>query len=238
MSRKRTLYFILINLFLFISTIIVTYFTLAFGTVAGQVDTGTKTGGFYIVTFTVDSNILLGLVAGIAAVLAIINLRKTRFNAPADPVPFSKNLAIWYLVATSSAVLTWLTVIFVLAPIRAISGKNYFDMLLGPMFFFHFLNPLLAALSFIFCTGSAEISKKSLFLALIPPALYAIPYTINVVFLKTWPDFYGVTFGGRPWFTPLALLAFCLFIFGIAATLSICRSRAIINIRRKGVRVV
>ena len=214
---KRKLLFTLINLYLFISTIIVTIITLTQGTVAGQVDTGANVGWFYIATFTVESNILLGLVAAGASIVGIRSLiRHTELPRP---------LTTWYLLAASSAMLTCLTVVFFLAPMRAIGGRNYFDMLLGPMFFFHFFNPILSALVLIFLTNPARINLRARLLAILPPAIYAIPYIVNVVFLNTWPDFYGITFGGKYFLIPVVFLGFCLVVFGIASALAFFHNR-------------
>ena len=216
---SKRLIFTIINAFLFISSIIVTYITLTRGTVAGQVDTGEQVGWFYIVTFTVESNIFLGLVAGASTFFGVRSLFNHR--------PLPKTLSTWYLIAASSAMLTCLTVVFFLAPVRAASGRNYFDMLVGPMFFFHFFNPVLAAITLIFFTDQNKLTLKSRLLSILPPAIYAIPYIINVAILKNWPDFYGVTFGGQLIFIPLVFLAFCLIIFAISSTLSYCHNRKI-----------
>ncbi|MDO4508231.1 MAG: hypothetical protein Q4B65_02515 [Candidatus Saccharibacteria bacterium] len=102
--------FNLLNLYLVISTIIVTIITLTSGTVAGQVDTGTTDGWFYIVTFTVQSNLLLG----VTALIALLTSReKTK-----------KFLQPLYLVAATLTMLTCLMVVFYLAPLRASTGKN------------------------------------------------------------------------------------------------------------------
>lgn len=228
--NKKLLAFTLINLYLFISTIIVTYITLSFGTVAGQVDTGTNVGWFYIATFTVESNIFLGVIAAASAIFGLRSL--------IQKVPLPKNIVSWYLVASSAAMLTCLTVVFFLAPIRASSGKNYFEMLMGPMFFFHFFNPVLSAITLVFLTDSTKLTRNSRLLALLPPVLYSVPYILNVAVLKSWPDFYGITFNGKYFLIPVVFVAFCLIVYGIASLLSFCHNRAIINTRRKGGRAV
>ena len=216
-SHQKLIPFSIINAFLFISTIIVTIVTLSFGTVAGQVDTGTTEGWFYIATFTVDSNILLGIVAFISLILAL--------NSLSSKKPLPKIIPTLYLIATATTVLTFLTVLLYLAPIRALNGRNYFDMFLGPMFFFHFFNPVIAVINLIFFTDGDKLTLKSRLLSLLPFLIYAIPYCINVVFLKTWPDFYGVTFGGQYIFLPLVLLLFSSIIFIISSFLAYCHNR-------------
>lgn len=211
-SKKRTLWFTIVNAFLFLTTIIVTYITLRYGTVAGQVDTNVEQGWFYIVTFTVQSNIFLGVIAFVGMIFGLLNLKKNK------PIPHA--LLTWYLVASSAAMLTAFTVIFFLAPARAVLGRNYFDMLLGPMFFFHFFNPFLSAAALIYLTPSTKLTKKDRLFALLPPFLYAIPYILNVAILHTWYDFYGFTFGGNNWAILPVFTVISLVTFGIASLLA------------------
>jgi hypothetical protein len=206
--KKRTLWFTIINGFLFLTTIIVTYITLAFGTVAGQVDTGVDYGWMYLITYTVQSNILLGIVALIGIIYGLRNLKKDR------PIP--RRFLVLYLTAAAAAMLTALTVIFFLAPARVVAGKNYFDMLLGPMFFFHFFNPFLSAAAFIYLTPAIRFAKPDAYYSIIPPVLYAIPYILNVVILKGWPDFYGFTFGGNDWAIIFVFLVIATVITSVA----------------------
>lgn len=200
--------FIINNLFIFITTIVAVSIVLIFGSRAVRIDGISNPYWQQIATFTILSNIFLGLVALVAAVIGIINYKKRQLP---------KALSTWYLVATSSGMLTVLTVLLFLAPMRAINGKNYFDMLLEPMFFLHFFNPILAAITFIFFSGNTKVGLKSRLLATLPIIFYAIPYITCVVILKIWPDFYGVTFGGRYYLTPLVFMVFCLVLFGISS---------------------
>lgn len=211
LPKKRTLWFTIVNAFLVLTTIIVTYITLRFGTVAGQVDTGAAYGWMYIITFTVQSNILLGLIALINLIFGIRNLKKDK------PIP--RAALVWYLVASSAAMLTALTVIFFLAPVRAVGGCNYFDMLLGPMFFFHFFNPFLSAAAFVYLTPRIKFARPDCFLAFIPPVAYAAPYILNVIILENWPDFYHFTFGGHYFAILPVFIVISSITFGIATVL-------------------
>lgn len=210
--KKRTLWFTIVNTFLFISTIIVTYITLTFGTLAGQVDTNVEESWFYILTFTVQSNLLLGLVASVSAVYGIISLKKNK------PIPHA--LLTFYLMATSAGMLTVLTVLFFLAPNRALHGRSYFDMILGPMFFFHLFNPVLASFNLIFFTPATRLSLKDRLFAVLPPVAYAVPYILNVVILHTWYDFYSFTFGGNNWAILPVFIVISVITFSIASGLA------------------
>lgn len=203
MPNKKTL-FNLANIYFLISTILVTYFTVAFGTVAGQVDTGSSYGLSYLATFTVESNIFLGLTA-------LVSLIATRKNKPNPTL---------YLIAATLVVLTCLVVVLYLSPLRVAAGKGYFDMLMGPMFFFHFFNPLLAALTLIFLFPSREkLTLKSRLFALLPLSLYGVFYFAGVI-AGLFPDFYSLTFSGRYYFIPLVVLIIASLVFGIASTLA------------------
>lgn len=203
MPNKKTL-FNLANIYFLISTILVTYFTVAFGTVAGQVDTGSSYGLSYLATFTVESNIFLGLTA-------LVSLIATRKNKPNPTL---------YLIAATLVVLTCLVVVLYLSSLRVAAGKGYFDMLMGPMFFFHFFNPLLAALTLIFLFPSREkLTLRSRLFALLPLSLYGVFYFAGVI-AGLFPDFYSLTFSGRYYFIPLVVLIIASLVFGIASTLA------------------
>ncbi|MDO4508232.1 MAG: hypothetical protein Q4B65_02520 [Candidatus Saccharibacteria bacterium] len=98
-------------------------------------------------------------------------------------------------------------------------------MLLGPMFFFHFLNPILAAINFIFFLPKAKkLTQKSHFLPILPLALYGVFYFV-AVFLNLFPDFYQLTFGGNYLITILSILTLATLTFLISLALSSCRNR-------------
>lgn len=201
--------------------------TLIFGSRATRLDAGTTAGAaqitegtfggveikywHHVASFTILSNIFLGIVALISTIIALKNPNK----------PFSPKVSTWYLVAASSTMLTCLTVLFFLAPMRAISGRNYFDMLLEQMFFLHFLNPILGAICYIFFFKTeTKIGLKPCFLAILPPVMYSSPYIFCVCIIKIWPDFYGLTFGGNYYVIPLVYLIFCSVMLVISSSLA------------------
>ena len=226
MSRNRKT-FIAINLFIFITMIIAVTSTLIFGGRATRLDAGTTAGAaqitegtfggveikywHHVASFTILSNIFLGIVALISAIIALKNPNK----------PFSPKVSTWYLVAATSATLTFLVVIFFLAPMRAMNGKNYFDMLLEQMFFLHFINPVLSTVSFVFFLNTKEkISLKARLLSILPPVIYSTPYVFCVCIIKCWPDFYGLTFGGKYYYIPIDYLVVCGIMFGVSSVLA------------------
>ena len=209
MKRSR-LYFILSNTFIFATSIVAIPVTLTVGSRASRLD---NLAGIeywqHIATFTILSNIFLALVALVAI---FVGLKKSSKTLP-------QSFLTLYLSAASAAMVTCLTVVLFLAPMRAINGKNYFDMLLEPMFFLHFLNPILSAVTFVLFTSNDKLPKRSKFIATLPIIIYAIPYFLNVVILHTWPDFYGLTFGGHYFLIPVVFTVFWLLSFIIAITL-------------------
>ncbi|MBR5090426.1 MAG: hypothetical protein IK093_13435 [Ruminiclostridium sp.] len=119
--------------------------------------------------FTVQSNLLYGIYAGIFAVIELV-------YGSAAAVP-----AVLYIlkyVFTVGVTLTMMTVLFYLAPIVV---KSYPKLFKGANLYFHLLVPLLGLTAFCFFEGAAEISVPQVFLGLIPFGLYGIFYTINAL---------------------------------------------------------
>jgi hypothetical protein len=211
--------FIVINALIFLFTVTVVPITLIFGSVASQKDHLPFAYWQHIATFTILSNIFMGIIALIATIYGIRSFKNER--------SLPKALNTWYLIATTSVALTFITVVLYLAPSRVLSGKNFFDMLIGPMFFLHFLDPILAIITYIFFFNEHKATLRDRLLALIPPILYAIPYILFIAILRIVPDFYGLTFGGRYYLTSLVATVFGLLVFGISSLLSYCHNRQI-----------
>lgn len=212
MKSLRDRRFIIINLFIFVTTLIAVPVTLTVGSRSSRLDNLGMPYWQHIVTFTLLSNIFLGITALVSSIIKLNSLKRG-----AKSPTF---LDTWYLIAATAGMITLLTVVFFLAPMRTISGKNYFDLLLEPMFFLHFLNPLLAAISFMFLLKDHQATLKSRILAVLPIVIYAVPYVVCVAILKIWPDFYGLTFGGKYYLMPLVFIAFFVTSFLIASTLA------------------
>ena len=198
-------------------TAIMVTITLVFGSVASQKDNLPFAYWQHIATFTILSNIFLGIVALISVIISIKHFNK----------PLPHRLNVLYLVASTSAMLTFLTVVCYLAPSRAFQGKNMFDMLTGPMLFLHFLDPIISTITYVFLLDGPKTTKKEKLFTLIPPGLYAIPYALLIVILKVVPDFYGLTFGGRYYLSLLVVAVFGIITYGIASFLTFMRNRQI-----------
>lgn len=198
MSKKVVL--LILNSFIFISTTIVTIYGIING--AGDAQLGTHIIGWgYFIPFTMDSNILMGIISLIYLMALIKSIIKKS--------EMSHNIKVLYYVGTVSVTLTLLTVVFFLAPTQAIENhsiKSYFVNFKNDLFFFHFTNPIVAIISFFLMDSNKKAGIKENLWAVLPMAIYSIAYVTNVVFLKTWSDFYGFTFGGKMYLVPFVLI--------------------------------
>lgn len=167
----------------------------------------------YFRYFTNLSNIYAGIVALILFSYTIIH-----FN---DDKPLPKWLSRVALGASTGVALTFLTVLFFLAPTYAAKGNNYFIMFMDDMLFTHFLNPIVSCIVFIFFTKHEKTNFKEALFGIIPMVIYSCIYS-PLVLSGVWDDFYGFTFGGNWWAIFLALpIMLCvtyLISFGLALT--------------------
>ena len=146
--------------------------------------------------FTNLSNLYAGIVSLIVFIFSLIHIK--------EDYALPKWLRIVQLSAVTSLVLTFLTVLVFVGPTYAANGNNYFDMYMYDMFFFHFFNPILVFIVFLFFSKGEKLNWKECLFGIIPMVLYAIFYSI-VVLSGTMEDFYGFTFGGQYWVIPLVI---------------------------------
>lgn len=142
--------------------------------------------------FTVDSNILMGIVSFVFAIFEILKLKKK-----------IKKIPLWlYIVkhvATTSVALTFFTTLLFLGPTIE---TGFISLYTNANLFYHLIVPVQAMLGYIIFDSYKNKHVYSLY-SLIPFALYSLYYVPNV-FLhldngKTSPlyDFYGF-FHGNP----------------------------------------
>lgn len=204
-KSTKDLVFIINNLFIFITTVIAVPVTLIIGSRTTRMDGGDIPYWQHVATFTILSGIFLGLVAGVSA-FTYIYAKFTKIQ-----IPHKKAITIWYLIATTASMITCLTVLIYLAPARVITkGGKYLDLIAEMMFFLHFLNPLLSAITYVFATDNIQINFRTRLLTTLPIVIYSIPYVLCVMVFKIWPDFYGLTFGGRYYLAPVAFAVFIM----------------------------
>lgn len=209
-TKTKTIISIIINSIIVIATIFVMcrYF-------AGhnQSPLGETTNGINALrAFTNESNIFSALVALLLLICGVRNLIRQEYSCP-------RGLRLLQLCSTTTVALTFIIVIVFLNPLYASRSGEIFRLFERELIYTHFFGPLLAAVSFVFFTPhNHPIHKRQLPFVLIPILLYGIIYFFNVVIIKSWPDFYNFTFGGKYFLIPfvlLAIVAISLFIANI-----------------------
>jgi len=207
MSKKKNMILLFINLFFIITNIYVVYKGLTGGATIGQVGAGEMHGLGYFKAFTVDSNVLVGIVALIGFVFNIKNIIKKEYIIP-------RWLEKLYLIGASSVFLTIVTVIVFLTPLRYIKTGSFMVLYSGTLFLYHLLNPILAVITIMFVLNNYKISYKEGWLGIIPMVIYAIVYIIMIM-TKIWSDFYFFTFGDKYYLIPLVFVVVGLINYGL-----------------------
>ena len=120
--------------------------------------------------FTVESNILMGIIALVFAIFEIKVLTKKREHIPSK-------IYILKLIFTVGVVLTMLTTALFLAPT---SKNGYFSLFTNSNLLYHLVIPLLSLITFVFFEKTDKIKFKYTFAGIIPMFLYGIFYSINI----------------------------------------------------------
>ena len=156
--------------------------------------------------FTIDSNVLAGIASGIYLYFNIMRLTGKDIQTP-------EWLKIFKFIATVAVGVTFFVVLLFLIPVY------YYTTGTSPLFFYednciilHLLGPLFAILTLcVFEKDDIIQNKKITYFAMLSTVLYGIVYFTCVVIFKVWPDFYGLTFEGRYYLSPIgALLIFAV----------------------------
>lgn len=197
-SKIKTMILMLINAFIFFSTLIVVIMGCSGGASAGQLGYHIKGIG-YFKPFTIDSNILMGVFAGIMLVVNIQSLVREKYDIP-------KWAEMGYFVGANAVLLTFVTVVLFLAPTNGFDIGTYALMFSNDLIFLHLLTPLLACLSFCCLMKSNKFTAKQTLWGVLPTFLYSLVYVSQVVLFKNWEDFYGFIFGGQNQFVILVML--------------------------------
>ncbi len=160
MNKKCLIASLIMNLFNFIAVLICSITVLI-------------KGPTFIKMFTVQSNIICGIVGLIVGIYDLLILLKKKEELPMW-------LKITKMVTTTAVALTFFTVVFYLGFVAVAQGQSYFSLFKDETFIMHFLTPVLAIISFIFFDSGKEINFKFSFLNLIHMLLYTIYYSINI----------------------------------------------------------
>ncbi len=146
--------------------------------------------------FTVDSNIL----AALTCLLMIpYNIRSIRRGEDAIP----QWVLTLKMIGTVAVALTFAVVMLYFLPLVGFGT----GLISGANLALHLLCPLLAMISFCFFERGLFVTKTRLLLGIVPSVIYGTVYLINVIFLKTWEDFYFFNVGGFWYLTYLVFPA-------------------------------
>lgn len=123
--------------------------------------------------YTEDSNLFAMFASALVSIATIIAIKK-KSNIP-------KYIQIIKYMATCCLALTFVVVIFILAPML---GKNGFKIMLleNSMLYHHLICPILVIISFVFLESTPEIDHKYTYLAMAPTIIYAIVAALLNIF--------------------------------------------------------
>lgn len=120
--------------------------------------------------FTVESNMLMGIVAFFFAIQEI-RLLKGKIRE------ISSKMYILKLMATTAVGLTFFVVFAYLGPI---SEGGIPSMLTNNNLFFHLLIPVMSMITFTFLEKTNKLRKRDVLFGLVPTALYEVFYLTNI----------------------------------------------------------
>lgn len=208
-NRKMNVCSLILNLFLAISTFFCTSYS-----VLVKIGTGNMAGGYKALRyFTHLSNIY----AAVCAVVMVFFCVKNIIN---DEYYFPKWALVLKHTGTVAISVTFITVVFFLAPYASALGMGFLFLFEENCFFVHLINPIAAIVSYLWFERGGDIKLKDSLFGIIPTILYSIVYFIMVVFIGEenggWPDFYGFTFGGRMYLVPVVIMGMYLATFAIS----------------------
>ncbi len=144
--------------------------------------------------FTVDSNIIMGLFALIAAIDEWKVLKGKKQEV-------SVSSYVLKLTGTVSVTLTMLVTVFFLLPTTA-AELGPFALFYGSNFFLHLFNPILSILCFIRFEKTNRIPFRLTFVGIVPMVLYAVYYVAETLThirdgaIMEGYDWYGFFFAG------------------------------------------
>ncbi len=208
MNKKDKISFIL-NCLVFVFTVFATVSMLVgFNFMSGEkVLSSTSYQAFKY--FTVDSNVIAGLVS-LCYMIYLCRMAKGKIKE------MPKFMSYLKLASTTGVTLTMMVTVCFLAPRTT---TTYFAYFMNSNFFMHFLTPLLCIITFAFFEP-AKLSFKESFLGTCFMILYALYYIPNILLhldngkVLSEYDWYGFLFGGLNtiWFViPLLLLITWIF---------------------------
>ncbi len=152
--------------------------------------------------FTVDSNLLMGIIS-----LCILPSEIRSLRNGIDEIPTV--LLVLKLTGTVSVALTFTTVMVFLGPLY-----GYPAMFAGVNLYLHLIVPVLAILVFCLAEGTDRLMFRHTFIAVIPMLLYGTAYLGNILIngVGKWPDT-NDWYGFAMWGVPASFLVFAVIAF-------------------------
>ena len=154
----------------------------------------TTSGAEMFKFFTIDSNVLMGVIA----LLTALQLRQVIRGQRED---LSTACYVWYLAGTVGVTLTMLVTVFFLEPTMA-PQFGLFALFAGSNFLLHLFNPLLAIVTFTVFEKTRKIPFRHTLTGIVPMVLYAVFYLANCMrhavngMVDIAYDWYGFLAGG------------------------------------------
>lgn len=213
MERKLKMS-IFMNVLIFVLSLISTIFMLVGFRFMGDdiVFAATKIEAFKF--YTVDSNILMGLVA---LFFACLELKK--ILGKIDEIP--TYAYVLKLVGTVGVTLTFLTTVLYLGPIIS---TGFLSLFKNSNLFYHLVIPILSIITFVLFENTDKLKLKHTFIGIVTMVIYSIFYTLSVVLhiengkVIQGYDWYGFVRNGLSSVyivTPVMLLFTYLISFGL-----------------------
>ena len=154
----------------------------------------TTSGAEMFKFFTIDSNVLMGIIALFTA----LQLRQVIRGQRED---LSTACYVWYLAGTVGVTLTMLVTVVFLEPTMA-PQFGLFALFAGSNFLLHLFNPLLAIVTFTVFEKTRKIPFRHTLTGIVPMVLYAVFYVANCMrhavngMVDIAYDWYGFLAGG------------------------------------------
>ena len=168
--NKRIVWSMIFNFIIFVIVILGTIFMITGFKFMSSVGNLTSTGLEAFKYFTVDSNIVVGLVAFIMFIYELLYLRK-RIEVIPQFVYILKH------IGTVGVILTFIVTLFYLAPLL---GFKFLFLYQNTNLLFHLIVPILSFISFVFFEKT-KIDFKYTFYGLSTMLLYGIFYIGNII---------------------------------------------------------
>lgn len=162
---------IFMNVLIFILTLMSTIFMLVGFKFMGEdtVLTATKIEAFKF--YTVDSNILMGIIA-----LFFAGLEIQKLFGKIDEIP--TYAYVLKLVGTVGVVLTFLTTVLYLGPII---DTGFFSLFRNSNLFYHLIIPILSMITFVLFENTDKLKLKHTFIGMITMLIYSVFYTVSAL---------------------------------------------------------